>query len=103
VSSIFNTVVENLIENDLMVLLNNYVSDASAGDDCCSFEDENGLWYNSNYDSTSFQTSWQSYATKYRTEPMVIGFDLRHQPRDAYGITPTWGGGQELSDWKEAA
>jgi endoglucanase len=48
---VFDKVIENLTENGLMVVLNNHISDAGK---CCSTNDGNGMWYNSNYPSDKF-------------------------------------------------
>jgi endoglucanase len=36
---------------------------------------------------------------------MVVGFDLRNEPRpdETNGLMPTWGSGLESNDWKLAA
>lgn len=99
---IFDKVVENLTANGLMVILNNHMSDAGK---CCSTNDGNGMWYNANYNSEKFFEAWRGLADRYLENQMVIGFDLRNEPRpdENSGMMPTWGSGLEVNDWKLAA
>jgi endoglucanase len=99
---VFDKVIENLTDNGLMVILNNHMSDAGK---CCSTNDGNGMWYNDNYPEDKFFETWREMAGRYLKNPMVVGFDLRNEPRpdENSGMMPTWGSGLEINDWKLAA
>ncbi len=64
--------------------------------------DSNGqseLWYTSQYSEARWISDWQALATRYRSEPTVIGFDLHNEPHGA----ACWGCGDPLRDWQAAA
>ena len=92
--TIFDAVVSGLTSAGLMVILDNHTSTAMW---CCG-NDVNQLWYNSTYPQTSWISDWQGMASRYASNPMVIGVDLRNEPR----ISAVWGGGGS-ADWHAAA
>lgn len=96
----FDAVVEALTSNGVMVILNNHISRAGW---CCSNDDGNGLWYTSEYPTSSWQSMWVRLAKRYKSNPLVVGADLRNELRQANGIKPTWGDGNSSTDWKMAA
>jgi hypothetical protein len=63
---------------------------------CCSNTDNNGLWYNDNWPSSTFTNTWIMVAERFASNPLV-GYDLHNEPRPATiggkTITPTWGDG----------
>jgi aryl-phospho-beta-D-glucosidase BglC (GH1 family) len=59
----------------------------------------NGLWYNVGYNQAHFLADWQLLATRYGTDPTVIGADLFNEPHDP----STWGDGNRQTDWALAA
>lgn len=93
--TIFDQVVSALTNAGIMVILDNHMSNAQW---CCSTTDGNTLWYNSAYPQTSWIADWQGMAARYKSNPLVIGADLRNEPRG----TATWGGNAS-TDWHAAA
>lgn len=93
--TIFDTVVNALTSAGIMVILDNHMSNAGW---CCSTTDNNELWYNSQYPESSWIADWQAMAARYQGNPMVIGVDLRNEPRSP----ATWGGSSS-TDWHAAA
>jgi endoglucanase len=93
--TIFDTVVNALTSGGIMVILDNHVSNAGW---CCNTTDNNELWYNSNYPEANWIADWQMMAQRYQSNPMVIGVDLRNEPRSP----ATWGGSSS-TDWHAAA
>jgi endoglucanase len=91
---VFDQVVHALTAHHLMVILDNHTSDAEW---CCG-DDGNDLWYNDRYPESSWISDWREMATRYRDDPLVVGVDLRNEPR----IRATWGG-PETTDWRAAA
>jgi endoglucanase len=96
--TIFDQVVAALTAANIMVILDNHNSDAEW---CCS-NDGNTLWYNSNYPEGSWLADWQGMVQRYQSNPLVIGVDLRNEPRIKrdvgrqchHGLAcrrPTWG------------
>ena len=78
-------VVSALTNAGIMVILDNHMSNAGW---CCSTTDNNELWYNSSYPEANWIADWQTMAQRYQSNPMVIGVDLRNEPRSP----ATWGG-----------
>jgi len=93
--TIFDTVVNALTSAGVMVILDNHMSNAGW---CCSTKDNNELWYNSDYPQANWVADWQAMAQRYQSNPMVIGVDLRNEPRSP----ATWGGAAS-TDWHAAA
>ena len=79
----------------------------SDGDWCCSYTDENGLWYNDRWSEESWVGAQKQMAARYTDSPHVVGFELRNELRKATltrgMLTPTWGGGDAATDWRAAA
>ena len=75
---------------------------------CCSLEDGNGLWYTEKYPEEMFFEHWTHMATRYLTNPLVIGADLRNEVRgirkeNGTVIEALWGSGRIVQDWNIAA
>jgi endoglucanase len=93
---IMDAVIAALAHAHIMVILDNHVSRA---DWCCSETDGNGLWYNDEYPETSWLADWEAIARRYRTQPWVVGADLRNELRNG----AAWGGTDPKLDWHAAA
>ena len=70
---------------------------------CCSDDDANGLWWNGNWPSSRFTNDWLTVAAAFADNPLVIGYDLKNEPRKATigGTvhTPSWGDGNGDTDF----
>jgi len=104
---IHDEVVNALTDANVMVILNNHMSNAGW---CCSYEDGNGLWYTDEYPEEVFFDHWFWMAERYRHNPLVIGADLRNEIRGILDETipggklyATWGLGLDSTDWNKAA
>lgn len=93
--TILDQVVSALTNAGIMVILDNHNSNAEW---CCSNDDGNTLWYNSQYPETSWISDWEGMAQRYQNNPLVIGADLRNEPRGDV----TWGE-NSATDWHAAA
>lgn len=93
--TILDQVVAALTNAGIMVILDNHVSNAEW---CCSTTDGNSLWYNSQYPQSNWIADWQGIVQRYQNNPLVIGADLRNEPRSP----ATWGGNAS-TDWHAAA
>jgi endoglucanase len=93
--TIFDAVVNALTSAGIMVILDNHVSTAAW---CCSSSDVNALWYNSAYPWANYVSDWEGIVNRYKSNTMVIGVDLRNEPRGS----AVWGGGSS-EDWHQAA
>lgn len=93
--TVFDQVIQALTNAGIMVILDNHVSKAGW---CCSTTDGNELWYTSDYPESSWIADWQTLAQRYKSDPWVIGADLRNEPRSP----ATWGG-SSTTDWHAAA
>lgn len=91
---VFDSVVAALTRRGVMVVLDNHNSDAEW---CCG-RDGNELWYNDRYPESSWIADWRAMGARYRDDPLVIGADLRNEPRGS----ATWGGAP-ATDWHAAA
>lgn len=91
---VLDRVVAALTRRGLMVILDDHNSDAEW---CCG-RDGNELWYNARYPESRWIGDWKAMAARYRHDPLVIGADLRNEPRGA----ATWGG-PPSTDWHAAA
>jgi endoglucanase len=71
---------------------------------CCATEDNNGLWYNDNWPSSTFTNVWLTIARRFAGNPLV-GYDLHNEPRPATiggkVLTPTWGSGNGATDMRQ--
>eukprot|EP00052_Salpingoeca_macrocollata_P003065 m.34006 g.34006 ORF g.34006 m.34006 type:complete len:422 (+) comp12979_c0_seq1:21-1286(+) len=101
---VFDVVVHDITSAGLAVILDNHMSTA---DWCCSATDGNGLWYTDDWPASSWLNAWQAMAARYVANAMVVGAELRNELRDAVvggkTLSPTWGSGNEATDWAMAA
>lgn len=93
--AILDQVISALTNAGIMVILDNHNSNAEW---CCSTSDGNTLWYNSQYPQANWLADWQGIVARYQNNSMVIGADLRNEPRG----TASWGGSAS-TDWHTAA
>jgi len=93
--TILDKVIAALTDAGIMVILDNHNSDAEW---CCSTTDGNSLWYNTKYPQANWIADWQGMVQRYKSNPLVIGADLRNEPR----APATWGG-DPANDWHAAA
>ena len=93
--TILDQVISALTGQGIMVILDNHNSNAEW---CCSTSDGNSLWYNSDYPQSNWIADWQGMVQRYAANPLVIGIDLRNEPRSP----ATWGG-SAATDWHAAA
>lgn len=70
---------------------------------CCSEVDGQGLWYNANWAPSKFFDGWTKMATTFASNPLVIGYDLKNEPRNTTingrTYTPSWGDGNYKTDF----
>jgi endoglucanase len=92
---VFDRVVRALSAQGIMVILDNHNSNAEW---CCGGSDGNMLWYNSQYPESSWIADWKGMAERYRDDPLVVGVNLRNEPRSP----ATWGG-PPATNWQAAA
>ncbi|MCS5715485.1 cellulase family glycosylhydrolase [Herbiconiux sp. CPCC 205716] len=57
------------------------------------------LWYTGRYSEATWIADWKALATRYKSNPAVIGFDLHNEPHG----TACWGCGDASRDWQAAA
>ncbi len=85
----------------LKVILDNHRSEAG------NSAENNGLWYTSAYPESTWISDWTALVTRYKTNPTVVGVDLRNEPHtpsfQTYGTGATWGTGSATTDWRLAA
>ena len=92
---VYERVVHALTSQGIAVILDDHNSNAEW---CCSGTDGNTLWYNSQYPQSAWLADWKKMAATFRGDPLVIGADLRNEPRAA----ATWGG-PSSTNWQAAA
>jgi endoglucanase len=93
--TVLDQVIAALTGAGIMVILDNHNSNAEW---CCSTTDGNSLWYNTDYPQANWISDWQGMAQRYQNNALVIGVDLRNEPRSP----ATWGG-DSSTDWHAAA
>jgi len=97
---IFDATVKALTDAGLLVVLNNHVFRRGW---CCSFDDGEGLWYTEDFEESAWLQHLGFMAGRYKSNPRVVGFDIRNEIRSTEDITPEWGSGDEEKDWALAA
>lgn len=101
---VYIEVVNALAKYNIMVIIDNHVSDAIW---CCGTQDGNGLWYTSSYSEEMWIEAWKGMVRVFQNQPFVIGADLRNELRvtsvNGFVRTPTWGSGNANTDWQIAA
>ncbi|MFN8532050.1 MAG: glycoside hydrolase family 5 protein [Dehalococcoidia bacterium] len=93
---VLDAIIDALTSAGLAVILDNHTSQA---DWCCDDQDGNGLWHTPEYPEAVWIDQWTQLAGRYRANQLVVGADLRNEPRgDA-----RWGGRNAALDWPGAA
>ena len=71
---------------------------------CCAQDDANGLWWNQKWPASAFTSTWQTVAAALADDPLVIGYDLKNEPRKATvngkTYSPSWGDGDSRTDFR---
>lgn len=97
---LYQAVVSALTSAGIMVIPNNHILYQGW---CCSLEDTNGLWYNTNWTNTQYRQAWQTVATTFASNPLVVGYDLKNEPRQStfggHTYNPTWDGTYSGTDF----
>jgi endoglucanase len=93
---VYDACVEALTGAGLMVIPNCHLLDCGW---CCADQDENGLWFNDRWPEARFAGTWQGMVRRYASNPLVVGMDVKNEPRHAtvggHLLTPTWGPGDQ--------
>ncbi len=116
---ILDAVIDALAQENLVVILDNH---RSRGDWCCDTLHGDGLWHTAEYPESQWIADWRSLAQRYKSQPAVVGMDLRNElraevpdsqpgcvdcdsPADAgcACLQPSWGDGNSETDWPAAA
>lgn len=70
---------------------------------CCDANDTNGLWWNNNNSFALFTANWSTVVTAFASNPLVIGYDIKNEPRPALisgkWLYPTWGNNNQQTDF----
>jgi endoglucanase len=116
---VLDAVIDAIAREGLVVILDNH---RSRGDWCCDTYHGDGLWHSAQYPETNWIADWKGMVERYRSQPAVVGVDLRNEirgqlPDDAGACTdcdnppaagcgcwqPSWGDNNPLTDWPAAA
>lgn len=93
--------VRELTRRGLMVILNNHNS--FPGWVGSNEKVPQGLWHTQSFPTTAWVASLSALASRYRSNPLVVGIDIRNEIHDQDGIAITWGHSNDAdSDWKAA-
>lgn len=99
---VFDATVEALAREGILIILNNHTTSAM----WCCFVDRDGLWFNEEYSEARWIEDWRDIVRRYRSEPHVVGVDLRNEVRmNSLLLEPHWAdeSGDPALDWREAA
>ena len=93
---VYDACVEALTGAGLMVIPNCHLLDFGW---CCADQDGNGLWFNDRWPEARFAATWQGIVKRYAPNPLVVGMDVKNEPRPAtvggHVLSPTWGPGDQ--------
>jgi endoglucanase len=93
---VYDACVEALTGAGLMVIPNCHLLDFGW---CCADADDNGLWYNDRWAEARFAGTWQGIVQRYTSNPLVVGMDVKNEPRPATVggqlLNPSWGPGDQ--------
>ncbi|CAJ1449668.1 unnamed protein product [Effrenium voratum] len=95
---IFDAKVQALTDAGLVVILNNHVSHRGW---CCSADDGEGLWYTKTFTEAQWLAHLGMLTRRYRTNPRVVGFDIRNEIRSGAEGVPIWAPPSAAEDEKE--
>ena len=89
---VYDACVNALTKQGLIVIPNCHLLDFGW---CCSNDDTNGLWFNDRFSSGQFKDAWRTIASRYASNPLVAGMDIKNEPRTTVvrgkTLKPTWG------------
>eukprot|EP00931_Biecheleriopsis_adriatica_P101583 TRINITY_DN76694_c0_g1_i1.p1 TRINITY_DN76694_c0_g1~~TRINITY_DN76694_c0_g1_i1.p1 ORF type:complete len:739 (-),score=102.19 TRINITY_DN76694_c0_g1_i1:201-2315(-) len=97
---VFDATVEALTQARLMVIVNNHISKNMW---CCLFSMDEGLWHVPEWSEKKWIGSLEGMATRYRSNPFVVAYDVRNEPHDFQETKLTWGDGNPETDFAAAA
>jgi len=97
---LFDRTIQAVTDKGLMVIVNNHNSKSGW---CCHYSQDEGLWYVPEYTEEQWIESLVFLAARYRSNPMVVAFDLRNEVHDYKDTHLTWGSGDTKTDWAAAA
>ncbi len=93
---VYDACITSLTGAGLMVIPNCHLLDFGW---CCSDTDDNGLWFNDRWTAATFTSTWQEIVKRYASNPLVVGMDVKNEPRPATVggkvLSPTWGPGDQ--------
>ena len=93
---VYDACITSLTGAGLMVIPNCHLLDFGW---CCSDQDDNGLWFNDRWTTATFTSTWQEVVKRYASNPLVVGMDVKNEPRPATVggqlLHPTWGPGDQ--------
>jgi hypothetical protein len=93
--------VRELTRRGLMVILNNHNS--ISGWVGSGERVPQGLWHTDRFPTRDWIASLSALASRYRSNPLVVGIDIRNEIHDQDGTVITWGRSNDTdSDWKAA-
>ena len=93
--------VRELTRRGLMVILNSHNS--FAGWVGAEERVPQGLWHTTRFPTREWVASLSALASRYKSNPLVVGIDIRNEIHDQDGIVITWGKSNDTdSDWKAA-
>jgi aryl-phospho-beta-D-glucosidase BglC (GH1 family) len=89
---VYDACVKALTGQGLIVIPNCHLLDFGW---CCSETDTNGLWFNERWEIAQFTAAWHDIATRYASNRLVAGIDIKNEPRrTTFGgqtFGPAWG------------
>jgi endoglucanase len=86
---VYDRAVKELTDAGILVILNNHTTNFMW---CCNW-DSDGLWYTNDFTETQWVENWVQMVRRYKSNPMVVGADLRNEVRnstDAPLGVPSW-------------
>jgi hypothetical protein len=93
--------VEQLTRRDVMVILN--IHNSFAGWVGANERVPQGLWHSERFPTSAWLASLSALALRYRSNPLMVGLDIRNEIHDQDNIVITWGkSDNEDTDWKAA-
>ncbi len=91
VIQVYDKLIDYAGQVGLKIFFDHHRTEAGAG------PNGNGLWYTATTPESKVIQTWEMLATRYGTNPTVIGADLHNEP-----FNGTWGDGS-ATDWRAAA
>mmetsp|Transcript_11050 Transcript_11050/g.24331 ORF Transcript_11050/g.24331 Transcript_11050/m.24331 type:complete len:714 (-) Transcript_11050:145-2286(-) len=92
----FDAVVDALTQAKVMMIINNHMNRAGW---CCNIDQDEGLWYNEDYNASTWLWSVVTLAKRYSKNKWVVAHDLRNEPHTVDGVQIAWGNGDPATDY----